>query len=181
MPTRRLALTALFLFGAPSIHAQVDSTTSAWGYLTDRNSSLQWVIISSKRNNGYVQCENVRTFVRCEFPVWAKILPGERRTKPVGLRGSAYPDVSGAKLNEYLSGAQLAALKKTLARMRIKPEDVHSQAVNPRGAVVGTSYDVAVVLELAFEDFDRFVTDVLMEVFQAPPKQYNFEIGRWSG
>jgi len=176
-------LISIFLMSAGCATAQVDSPSRAWSYLTAGDASLRWVIVSSKKNPyAYVQCENMRTFVRCPFPAWSRVTPGERRTRPTNLRGTPYPDVPGAKLSEYLSPQKVAALKKLLARLGLKPVDVYSQAVNPRGAIVGTTYDVTVVLELDFAGFERLVKEVLVEIFETAPNDgYQYETGRWEG
>jgi hypothetical protein len=175
----RIAL-LLLLLPAHAL-AEVNSTGSAWTFLSDRKSTLQWVIISSTKNEGYVQCENMRTVIRCPFPVWAKVLPGQARTRAAASRDTAFPEVDGARLNQYLSAERLASLKRVLARVGVKPEDAYSRMVNARGAVVGTSYDVIVVLKPTYANFDRLVSEVFREVFQTTPLDgYKYEIGRWT-
>jgi len=178
---KRVLLALLGFASAPVLSEEVSSTAEAWRYLTRPGQSKQWLIVSSKRSdNYYVQCENVRTYILCPFPIWAKIAPGEKYLKPSGSRASPFPDVPNTQLRQYLTPQQVAALKKTLTGLGLKPVDVYQQMINQNDKLVGTAYDVRVVLEMDYRGFDSLVSSAMSTLWQASPKEgYNYQTGKW--
>lgn len=178
----RLHLIATFLLShSATLFADVISSSEAWSYLTAPNSNLHWVVISTQNNGSYLQCENIRTVIRCPFPVWAKLVPGDRQTKPVNSRDTPFPEISGSELIEYIPAKKIPSLKKTLTRLGLKPNDVYSQAINRKRSVVGTSYDVTVILEMNYKGFDLFVQSVFSELGEtASVDTYKYETGSWN-
>jgi hypothetical protein len=161
----RLILLLLSMGASASPAQDVRTPDAAWAYLTRRDRSDQWVVIASKKNKGYMQCQNMGEFILCPFPVWLKVLPGVKRTRPEKSRGSPFPEVPGSKTKHYMFLPKAPILKETLRRHGLKGEDVYSQAVDENGRLVGTSYEVRVVLEFGFKDFTPLVEDVLRSVW----------------
>lgn len=163
---RRLSL-FLVLFSQLSLGsaAEIKSIDAAWAYLARPGKIDRWVVIGSKKNKGYVQCERMPDFVLCPFPVWAKLGPGPKRVAPRKPRPTPHPEVPGTTIKEYLAATKVASLKETLKRHRIAANDVYSQMVDESGRIVGTAYDVKIALDLNFSRFVPLVEDLLNRVW----------------
>src|SRR4051812_48084237 len=107
--------------------ADVGSIDEAWAYLTNVGQSQQWVVISSKKNDGFVQCARMDGFVRCEFPIWLKISPEAKKIAPKNSRGTPFPEIPGTRLNQYMSPQQVTILKKTVVGHGLRAQDTYSQ------------------------------------------------------
>jgi len=118
----------------------------------------------------------MKDFLMCPVPVWLKALPEAKRTASKKSRGTPFAEVPGSKAKQYISPQKVLFLKETLKRNGLKAEDVYSQVVDERGRVVGTSYDVRVVLELSFKGFVPLVEDILRSVWDTT-KQDGYAFG----
>ena len=155
---------------------QITSIDDAWMYLAKPGKVDRWVVIGSQKNKGYIQCERMRDFILCPFPVWAKVLPGPKQVVPRKPRPTPYPEVSGSRNEEYIPSNKVLLLKQTLKRHRIDAEDVYTQLLDEKGRVVGTAYDIRIVLELDFDKFVPVVQDILQRVWDTPKQDgYKFD------
>lgn len=167
---RFLVFVVLLTVAGPCRSGEIDSIEKAWAYLTAPSRSDQWIVIESKKNGRYVQCANMGEFLNCPFPVWRKALPTAKRTAVKTSRRTPFPDVAGSRTREYISRTEVPLLKEAIAQQGLKPEDVFSQVVDERGRIVGTSYEIVVILNPSFSRFTSFVQHVLNAVWGGTPE-----------
>jgi hypothetical protein len=162
-------------------HAEtVASVDAAWQYLIKSTGSKRWVVISSKVNSGYFQCENLDTFVSCPMPVWRSVLPGIRLTGNAESRtNEPYPILQGSDRKEFLTEQQVAIARRVLQRFGLRSEDVHSQLIDgnkKEKTIVGTSFELRIDLSLDYQRFPELVEAYMVEVWGvSADKGYDFE------
>jgi hypothetical protein len=176
-----LAAVAAFLVGCGSA-CYADTVTSvgqAWQYLIKSTGAERWVVISSKVNEGYFQCENFDTFVSCPMPVWRQVLPGTKLTGTADARADKpYPLLAGSERKDYLTDKQVAAARRVLKRFGLSVDDVYSQLVDAKdkSKSVGTSFELQVALNFNYKQFPDLVEAYMVEVWGAgADKGYDFE------
>ena len=168
---RTVILFFLLSFSLLARAADMRSPSDAWRYLIEARQAEPWVVVSSPKSRGYIQCKNMGTFVACPFPVSLAIKPGISQTRVQSKQRMPYPAVAGATVtNAYLPAQQVSILKAVLRKLGLKPEDVYGQVIDEQRRIVGTSYDVSIVLDPSYKDFERLVMEVLREVWQAMPE-----------
>lgn len=158
----RAVLVGLLLLVA-SAHcypSEVGTIEEARSYLTEPGRAGQWVVITAKKRGRYVQCANMEDFLRCPFPVWIHAVPTARFTATNSSRGTPYPEVPGATKKVYITAADVTALKNAVGEQGLEPVDVYNQVVDEHERIVGTSYDVVVVLEPPYEQFVPLVRHI---------------------
>jgi hypothetical protein len=175
--TRPLAFLAFLAYAATGGAEQIKSPREAWIYLSQPNKSARWVLIASTRNDGYFQCENLDTFVRCPVPIWIKRLPVEsKRYASTNSRSMPHPDIAGSELRRFLTDAQATAAKNAFRRLNLAPDDVYSQIHDERRRIVGTAYDIGIVLKLDFREFEKLVEAYMLAVWGTSIKDgYTYE------
>lgn len=157
--------------------SQIDT---AWDYLTTKQDSSQWAVISVEGNKGYVQCERYDDVLRCPFPVWSKLLPGTKLYAPVSPQLTPHPEIKGTKTKTYMEERQAKKLIKLLSDEKLEFAEVYSRLENKKGATAGTSYEVILILQLNYAKFENLVEKVLSTVWGAHNiGTYLIETDRW--
>ena len=164
---RTILAFSLLIFSAVCTSSEIRSLEEAWSYLNATINTHQRVVIESKKNGRYVQCENMGSFLKCPFPVWAKVLPNVELTRQKAARGSPYPEVAGSKRYEYITPIEIAVLKNIIRENRLTPDDVYISLVDQKGKVVGSSYDIVVIIEPSYKYFTLFVQNILEKVWNS--------------
>lgn len=164
-----VTLLALALCTPAAVAAPLASFGDAWIYISAKNRPERWVVVRSKGSrDGYFQCENLGSVVRCDVPVWIKRLPGRGRYLPFGGRSAPYPDVAGSQLQEILNQARLAKAEAVLKAQGRVPFFIYGQIKNEQREVVGTYCDLRVMVPFTYTRFEELGKNYLKEVFDAP-------------
>ena len=140
---------------------------AAWRYLTKNADTAQWAVVSVDGNPGYVQCARNEDYLRCPFPVWARLLPDAGVYRPVSQQASPHPELAGTELKTYMAASQAGALTRILSREGLEFRNVYSLLEDQSGATVGTNYEVVLILKLDYGKFERLVANVLQTVWGA--------------
>lgn len=143
------------------------SVESVWKYLATEEYASQWAVISVPGNKGYFQCERYEAYLRCPFPVWAKLLPDAQLYAAVTARSTPFPDLEGTETKTYLTESQAKELVDILRREELEFAEVYGRLEDQNGDPAGTNHDVVLVLELDYPDFTRLVETVLTRVWDA--------------
>jgi hypothetical protein len=160
-------LSAILYFGVSGVCLAGSQIDNVWEYLTKREYLSQWAVISIDGNRGYFQCERYEEYLRCPFPVWAKLLPSAELYAPISAQGSPYPELEGTVTKTYMKSSQAKTLINLLADEKLEFAEVYSQLEGEKGAAAGTSYDVVLILELSYANFEHLVENVLGTVWGA--------------
>ncbi|WP_372743329.1 hypothetical protein [Neptunomonas sp.] len=160
-------LSALIFFGTSGICFAESQIDDVWEYLTKKENSSQWAVISIEGNRGFLQCERYDEYLRCPFPVWAKLLPSAKFYAPISVQTSPYPEVEGTETKLYMEANQVKTLISLLSEKKLEYAEVYSQLEDEKGAVAGTSYDVVLILDLDYAKFENLVNEFLNIVWGA--------------
>ena len=163
----RLFVLFIAIFSSSSCFAfQPTSFAEAWRYLSEKNKSERWVVISSKTKQGYFQCENLDDAVRCVIPVWSKQLQTHsQRVLPIGGRDDPYPEVKGSKMKEFLAQDKVEKAKLILKIYGLEPFYVYSQIQDESEKIIGTQCDVRVMISFKYKNFEKLSKQYLKELF----------------
>lgn len=167
---RAAALIATLYLTCASASLADTSVASVWDYLTKEEYASQWAVVSIAGNKGYVQCERYEQYLRCPFPVWAKLLPSAKLFAPVSAQAAPYPDLEGTVTKTYMSESQAEKLVRLLVEEELEYAEVYSQLEDQNAEPAGTNHDVILVLELDYADFEALVENVLTTVWDADPE-----------
>lgn len=153
------------------------SFSEAWKYLSEKDKSERWVIVSSPKNSAFFQCENLDEVVRCVIPVWIKELPSHgERYRPIGGQETPYPDVKGAALTELMSTESATKAMAVLNEFKLDPFYIYSQVMSESNKIIGTQCDIRIVLDLDYKNFEVLTKMYLKKVFDASDVDgYSFE------
>ena len=160
-------LSAILYFGVSGACLAGSQIDNVWEYLTKKKYSSQWAVISIDGNKGYLQCERYEDYLRCPFPVWVKLLPSAEFYAPISAQGSPYPELEGTETKTYMKSSQAKTLIKLLEDEKLEIAEVYSQLEDEKGAAAGTNYDVVLILELTYANFENLVEKVLSTVWGA--------------
>ena len=145
--------------------AQVSTFSDAWEYLKVVKDS-GWVVVSTKGNEGYFQCQNVENSIFCELPVWTKSIKTDSKLyRNINLSDKPHPEVKGAVLDQFSTNKQAEQAITVFKKYGLEPYPVYGQMQNENKKMIGTSYTVEVEITPGFKDFEKLSKEFLFVLY----------------
>lgn len=147
--------------------AQPNQFQKSWQYLAKANASERWGVISAKAKQGYFQCANYDDIVRCDIPVWTKLV--KHNGSMIGASncgGQALPELAGAKAKSMLSQQQVDKAYAVFKKYGLQAFEKHCHVITPESnQPVGTLMDLGVLVDFHFDKFEALSKDYLKAVY----------------